>query len=75
MKKNRIKSATFGEIQTQMLMEKIVTIASMALITTTLASCGAEPQGETPWIVDRFDDIKVMRYEVPGFAEKVFNKW
>lgn len=40
----------------------------MALITTALTSCGNEPQ-TTPWIVDRFDDIKVIRYEVPGFAE------
>ena len=22
-----------------------------------------------PWILDRFDDIKILRYEVPGFAE------
>ena len=26
----------------------------------------AEP---APWIIDRFDDIKVLRYEVPGFEE------
>ena len=32
-----------------------------------LASCGDAPRGEAPWIVDRFDDIKVIRYEVPGF--------
>lgn len=69
MKKNRIKSTIFGGIQIQTLMEKIVTIASMALITTALTSCGTKTQSETPWIVDRFDDIKVMRYEVPGFAE------
>ena len=24
---------------------------------------------EQPWIVDRFDDIKVIRYEVPGFEQ------
>lgn len=28
-----------------------------------------EAQTEAPWILDRFDDIKVLRYEVPGFAE------
>ncbi len=22
---------------------------------------------EQPWILDRFDDIRVLRYEVPGF--------
>ncbi len=32
-----------------------------------LASCGTATQEEKPWIVDRFDDIKVLRYEVPGF--------
>ena len=37
-----------------------------------LASCAAPVEQETkqeeqPWIVDRFDDIKVIRYEVPGF--------
>ncbi len=26
-------------------------------------------QPEQPWIVDRFDDIKVIRYEVPGFEK------
>lgn len=51
-----------------MLMEKIATIASMTLIMTTLSSC-ADHAETTPWIVDRFDDIKVIRYEVPGFAE------
>lgn len=49
-------------------MKKIVTITFMVLITTALSSCADEPQ-TTPWIVDRFDDIKVIRYEVPGFAE------
>ena len=28
-----------------------------------------EAKTEAPWILDRFDDIKVLRYEVPGFAE------
>ena len=41
----------------------------MAFSLLALASCGKAPQRETPWIVDRFDDIKVIRYEVPGFAE------
>ena len=26
-------------------------------------------EGEMPWIVDRFDDVKVIRYEVPCFEE------
>ena len=45
----------------------------MILSLTTLNSCRqkAEEQTTTPqptsWIVDKFDDIKVLRYEVPGF--------
>ena len=39
----------------------------MALITTFFASCSGPGEAETPWIVDRFDDVKVIRYEVPGF--------
>ena len=33
-----------------------------------MTSCSeAQQSAEQPWIVDRFDDIKVIRYEVPGF--------
>ena len=49
-------------------------IASIMTLTLfTLCGCQQEaPQVETstedmPWVVDRFDDIKVLRYEVPGF--------
>ena len=45
-------------------MKKIV---SMSFTAIALASCSQSPKGEAPWIVDRFDDIKVIRYEVPGF--------
>ena len=35
-----------------------------------LTSCSkADTTTEQPWIVDRFDDIKVIRYEVPGFED------
>lgn len=44
-------------------------IAIMSFTVVALAACGRKPQSETPWIVDRFDDIKVIRYEVPGFEE------
>ena len=44
-------------------------IATMAFTAFALASCGGPHEGETPWIVDRFDDVKVIRYEVPGFGE------
>ena len=32
-----------------------------------LTSCSESQNAEQPWIVDRFDDIKVIRYEVPAF--------
>ncbi|MBQ5620149.1 MAG: dihydrofolate reductase, partial [Alistipes sp.] len=34
-----------------------------------MTACNAPTEAEQPWIVDRFDDIKVIRYEVPGFEE------
>ncbi|MFR9636614.1 MAG: dihydrofolate reductase [Rikenellaceae bacterium] len=40
----------------------------MSISVLSLVSCGTQPS-ETPWIVDKFDDIKVIRYEVPGFEE------
>ena len=47
-------------------MKKLFGIMAMGVI--ALTSCGtAAEQTEQPWIVDRFDDIKVIRYEVPGF--------
>ena len=39
----------------------------MTFTITAMTGCGEASQGEAPWIVDRFDDIKVIRYEVPGF--------
>ena len=50
-------------------MKKLFTIVSMTLIIPALTSCGGASRSETPWIVDRFDDIKVIRYEVPGFEQ------
>ena len=48
----------------------------MVLSLYTLSSCSnkaAEPEPisieNMPWVVDRFDDIKVLRYEVPGFDQ------
>ena len=49
-------------------MKKFFAIASMTFIIPALTSCGGS-KGEAPWIVDRFDDIKVIRYEVPGFEQ------
>ncbi len=41
----------------------------MALSTVALTACDAPCEKEQPWIVDRFDDIKVIRYEVPHFED------
>jgi len=39
------------------------------LALTACTTANESVQEEQPWIVDRFDDIKVIRYEVPGFNE------
>ncbi|WP_295940588.1 dihydrofolate reductase [uncultured Alistipes sp.] len=41
----------------------------MTITAVALASCGEASKTEAPWVVDRFDDIKVIRYEVPGFEQ------
>ena len=48
-------------------MKRLFTIATMSITICAATSCGEGTKGTAPWIVDRFDDIKVIRYEVPGF--------
>ena len=48
------------------------TLTFISLMTTSVACLGsctnpAASDAQQPWIVDRFDDIKVIRYEVPRF--------
>ncbi len=64
-----------------MKMKNAILIAMTMVITTlSLSSCDSkladqEQQADsTSWIVDRFDDIKVLRYEVPGFEELPLNQ-
>ncbi len=38
----------------------------MTILAITSTASAASPE-EKPWIVDRFDDIKIIRYEVPDF--------
>ena len=46
-------------------MNKFLGLTAMGIFAvSTMANA---QQAEQPWIVDRFDDIKVIRYEVPGF--------
>ena len=52
-------------------MKKFVT--AMGLIALALTSCTEQPK-EAAWIVDKFDDIKVIRYEVPEFENLPLNE-
>lgn len=54
---------------------KKLTWIGMTVIASALLGCAPKKKAETaPWIVDRFDDIKVIRYEVPGFEELPLNE-
>jgi dipeptidyl-peptidase-3 len=49
-------------------MKKILGLAmATAVLTGSCSSPKEECQQEQPWSVDRFADIEVLRYEVPGF--------
>ncbi len=52
-------------------MKKIVMLMTICAITALSYSCKQQVKEESgfQWIVDRFDDIKVLRYQVPGFEE------
>ncbi len=51
-------------------MKKIAIFSAMICCAATMAGCGnLADKAEMPWIVDRFDDVKVIRYEVPAFEE------
>lgn len=52
-------------------MKKIVFV-TMGIIAMALTSC-KEKATEQPWIVDRFDDVKIIRYEVPEFENQSLN--
>ena len=49
-------------------MKNLIRMASVPLVAAAATACSSV-QTEQPWIVDRFDDIKVIRYEVPGFEQ------
>ncbi len=48
-------------------------ILTMVLFSMALTSC-VEQKAEQPWVVDRFDDAKVIRYEVPEFESLPLNE-
>ena len=51
------------------------TLNAIIMTFTLFTLCGCQPKApqvetsteDMPWVIDRFDDIKVLRYEVPGF--------
>ncbi|MBO5814335.1 MAG: dihydrofolate reductase [Alistipes sp.] len=49
-------------------MKRIFSVTIMGIFAAVLSSCCNQTE-EKAWVVDRFDDIKVIRYEVPGFEE------
>ena len=52
-------------------MKKIVFL-TMGIIAMAATACKSE-KAEQPWIVDRFDDVKIIRYEVPEFENQSLN--
>ena len=54
-------------------MKKVLIATCMCAIIIGSPSCGQKEQaGKAPefkWIADTFDDVKVLRYQVPGFDE------
>ncbi len=49
-------------------MKRIFSVTIMGIFAAILSSCDTATE-EKAWVVDRFDDIKVIRYEVPGFEK------
>ncbi len=51
----------------------LFTIMSLFLMTTLPSCAGGQNDNlsseEFEWVIDKFDDVKVMRYRVPGFEE------
>ena len=46
-------------------MKKFLTLIMM---TSIIASCTQEQtESDFRWVIDRFDDVKVIRYQVPEF--------
>ncbi|MDR2886184.1 MAG: dipeptidyl peptidase 3 [Rikenellaceae bacterium] len=50
-------------------MKNILTMAILCALAAGFAGCKGDRArgGDFEWIVDRFDDVKILRYKVPGF--------
>ena len=55
-------------------MKRFFALSIMGIIGMITVSCHTKTETEHPWIVDRFDDIKVIRYEVPAFEQLPLNQ-
>ncbi len=58
-------------------MKKIITPIIMATLLSAFCSCSRKDEARSegfPWIADRFDDIRVLRYQVPGFDTLELNE-
>ncbi len=60
-------------------MKRILTIIAMGATVLATEACGekkktGEAEESFQWTIDRFDDIRVMRYRVPGFEELTLDK-
>ncbi len=50
-------------------MKKIVKLLTLTGAAAALVSCGNKASGEFKYLIDEFADLKVMRYDVPGWEE------
>jgi dipeptidyl-peptidase-3 len=50
-------------------MNKLFKMMTMAGIAASVASCDNAPEGEFKYTIDAFADLKVMRYQIPGWED------
>ena len=53
----------------RLILTAMITLISLSACQGTAPEIETTPTEPTGWVIDRFDDIKVLRYEVPGFEE------
>ena len=50
-------------------MKTLVKMMTMAGIAASVASCDTAPEGDFKYTIDAFADLKVMRYQIPGWED------
>ena len=53
----------------RLILTAMITLISLSACQGTAPEAETTPAEPTGWVIDRFDDIKVLRYEVPGFEK------